>query len=119
MVEYCKIIYVDSIPSKTTDIGIKLITKATLRKYCPEAAKAFADVEHNNVFWVMTEKPVLNGDVWTQTNESELAEWLSTEWDQHAVAVNGKEVVFLCGTQDDEYGYFWSSAGNYWTDYAF
>lgn len=115
------------LPFKTKTVNnLKAITTATLKALCPEAVKALKEVDHNNIFWVITEKPELQSgseeegdEVWSQTNEVELAVWLAEDWDKVAVDVGGVKVVFLCGSWDDEGGNFWDNTDKEWTNYSF
>lgn len=113
--------------SKTVN-GLNAITLATLKQICPEAADALddQDIDHDNIFWVMAQKPVLisgspeEGDeVWSETNEAELAVWLSEDWDKVSVPVDDLKVVFLCGSWDDEGGNFWDATHKEWSNYMF
>lgn len=112
-------------PVKTI-YNLTAITLATLKKVCPAAAKELTDIDHDNIFWVITEKPELvsgseeDGDeVWSQTNEVELAVWLAEDWDKVAVPFGDKKFVFLCGSWDDEGGNFWSATDKEWVNYSF
>jgi hypothetical protein len=114
--------------------GYKVITPEVLRQVLPAAYEAMMaqEPEKLDIIWIMTEKPVPNEDSaetdddgttyyteWTQTNEPELAEWLAEDWDRIAVNVDGEQVVFLCGTMDDEYGDFWDNGAQEWSNYMF
>lgn len=123
-----------SIPFTTTDNTthqLKVITPETLAQICPEAfaaAETQLDDTDLSFIWIMTAKPQLvepaseenyDREVWTETNEPELAAWIAEVWDQAAVNVNGQQVVILCGTNDDEYGNFWDNSQKRWNNYAF
>lgn len=118
--------------------GLKTITPATLKIICPQAFETFnnagccnlgselttGDLSH---LWAMASKPVPKEkpdedgffENWTETNEPELAEWLSEEWDDHAVTYKGHKFVILCRSWDDEYGLFWSNKDQVWVNYSF
>ncbi len=109
---------------------IKKIDMSTLERLCPKAAEAIhmsdlgEAVEHSDMFWVITQKPEMissdeYSEEWTQTNEPELAATLSDDWDSIACDVKGKKVVFLCGSYDDEYGYYYDNAGEEWVSYNY
>jgi len=96
------------------------------------AAQLELDEEDLETIWVMKNPPVpeegteeidTDGSTfyrsWSETNESELAEWIAQNWDQISVDVNGQRMVILCGSDDDEYGYFWSNADQKWHNYAY
>jgi len=110
----------------TNACGIKLITRETLKHISPDAFKRLGKVDHNETFWVMTERPELvsgtpedDDEVWSGTNEVELAVWLSEDWDKVATEVAGMKVVLLCGSEDDECGNFWDASAKRWTNYMF
>jgi len=126
------------IPHTVGQDGHWHITKETLRKICPAAFNCRTsqcgemDDEVFDTIWIMTEKPEPvedsaedDGDggtyytEWTQTNEPELAEAISEDWDELAVTVGGKQVVILCGTDDDEYGYYWDNKNQEWSSYNY
>jgi hypothetical protein len=114
---------------------IKDIDMNTLERLCPAAASGLSmsnlgdAVDHNDMFWVITEKPEMisdggnDGDYgreeWTQTNEPELGYELSENWDSVACDVKGKKIVFLCGSHDDEYGYYWDNSDQEWVSYNY
>jgi hypothetical protein len=103
---------------------------STLQKICPVAADSLhmsnlgSEVDHYDMFWVITEKPEMissddYSEEWTQTNEPELAQTLSDGWDSISCDVKGKRVVFLCGSYDDETGYYWDNADQEWVNYNY
>ncbi len=110
--------------------GLKVITLDTLRMIAPQAAEDTSISEDDlDIIWYMDRKPELQAPVdsaddfgreeWSETNEPELAEWLSEDWDNIAIDVNGQKIVILAGTYDDEYGWFWSNADQTWHNYMF
>lgn len=113
----------DNIPHTIVD-GCKVITRRTLELLCPAAVIEMRDTAD---IWIMTEKPVcLNPytddgplEEWTQTNEPELAEWVSDLWDDISIPIGKGRVVILCGSLDDEHGSFWDSGNQAWVDYNF
>jgi hypothetical protein len=99
---------------------------------CPAAEAALDgmdnlghEIDHNDTFWVIESKPRMISDgsgdgeygreQWSGTNEPELASMLADGWD--SISCNGK--VYLCGTQDDEYGYYWNNGDQEWVSYNF
>jgi hypothetical protein len=114
-------------PFTVGEAGIKLITRETLKQLCPSAAKALKGVDHADTFWVITQKPKQlsegdeygDGEEWSETNEPELAEWLAEDWETASVTLGDVKVIFLCGTQDDEYGNFWDNTQKRWVNYMF
>lgn len=123
---------------------VSLISIHKLKLACPAAAESAMngvcnighEVDHNDVFWVMTKKPYMISDgtdkissyggydfnsreEWTETNEPELASDLADDWESIACDVNGRKVVFLCGSEDDEYGYYWNNSDQQWVSYSF
>ena len=115
----------------TMEGDLKVITRETLAQLVPAAAQAQGiDDEDLNIIWYMDQKPRLlsasyeededlDREEWTETNEPELAEWLSQDWDNVAVNVGGQQIVILCGSADDEYGKFWDNSAQEWSDYMF
>ena len=125
--------------------GLKVITKRTLEAICPEALRAPAgpeDEELDEVIWVMTDKPVMESgwppyseeeggdeddeddedhreESWSETNEPELAEAIAEGWHALAVNVGGVMVVILAGTWDDEYGWYWDNTHKRWESYSY
>ena len=120
--------------------GSSDITKISidkLKRACLAAAQAAmggesnigGEVDHNDIFWVITNKPrMVSGgsdegeydrEEWTETNEPELASALVDNWESVACDVNGRKVVFLCGSEDDEYGYYWDNSDQEWVSYNF
>jgi hypothetical protein len=105
--------------------SINKISREELGQACHAAlvaAEAERDDDELEMIWVMSQKPVIinagvdgDGEEWTETNEPELAAWLSEEWEENAV--NGS--VYLCGSYDDEYGWFWSNSRQSWVSYCF
>lgn len=90
------------------------ITREELMKKCPAAEAALDgmdnlghEIDHNDIFWVMSEP--------NQTNEPELTDALEGAWD--SISCDGK--VYLCGTNDDEYGYYWDNGDQEWVSYNF
>ena len=113
-----------------TTPNLKIITLETLRRIVPKAAADYnkdLDEDDLDIIWIMTEKPVMvsspeedeDREEWTETNEPELAERISEDWDKLAVTVEGQQVVIICGTLDDEYGKLWNQAGGYWEKYMY
>ena len=126
----------------TLENGLKTITLDTLNHIAPEAAASNIDGEDLDMIWIMTKKPIKvtsktsddddlievdpswgldedEQDTWTETKESELAEWIAEEWDQIAVGTGDQKVVILCGSWDDEYGRFWDASKKVWNHYNF
>jgi hypothetical protein len=110
--------------------GLNIITIETLQQIAPTAFTAMqtqiVDQEEDpNPIWVMTEKPELNAtdndqEIWTQTNEPELAERIAEGWNEYAVTTpGGKQIVILCGSADDEYGWLWNQVSGEWENYAY
>jgi hypothetical protein len=91
-----------------------VIDRDQLRQMCPAAEDALegdsnlgSPVDHSDMFWVMSSPH--------DTNEPELEETLEGDWD--SVSCDGK--VYLCGSHDDEYGYYWDNGAQEWVSYNF
>lgn len=117
--------------------GIKVITADELKRIASRVGEAFENLDDLGGYfdegdtvpiWIMTEKPVPlsveNEDAyvdekWSQTNEPELAERIAEGWDEYAVTVGDQQIVILCGTEDDEYGWLWNNALGEWENYMY
>jgi hypothetical protein len=126
-----------SVKISTGPNGLPTITKGALAKIAPEALTAPMNLggdqeeldENLEMIWLITSKPKkvrnpYDDDdddeiTYTGTDEPELGEWIADEWKNYAVSINGKKMVVLCGTYDDEYGYIWNNTGKEWISYAF
>ena len=102
-------------------IGGKEINLKTLSTLSPEAAAAFA-ADHD----LGGEREGSNSFIWiirdpSDTNESELEEWLTDDWTNLAVtAPDGQEYVLACGDSiDDEYGCIWDPVRKEWQSYMY
>ena len=114
----------NTIPHKVVD-GYRVISRRTLKWLSPEAAASLP----GEPIWVMFDIPEcivpysddLDGpaEEWTETNEPELAEWISGAWQDLAVKAPGGEVVILCRTLDDEYGSVWDESTKTWSEYMY
>lgn len=103
---------------KTKD-GLKVISRKTLKMIAPESIDEI-DEEDLESIWIMTTRPKkISDEKWTETNEPELGEMISESWDTLAVKINNLEIVVLCGSLDDEYGYYWDNKTKEWLSYAF
>jgi hypothetical protein len=107
-------------------------SRQRLATECPAAEAALDgmdnlghEIDHNDTFWFIESKPRMISDgsddgeygreQWSGTNEPELASMLADGWD--SISCNGK--VYLCGTNDDEYGYYWDNGDQEWVSYNF
>lgn len=122
----------------TVEQGLKVITLETLKYIAPKAYAAMEsfddfldgsgkiEVDEVTPIWFISDVPQRqhesedpDEDTWTETNEPELAERIAEGWKDYAVNVDGEEIVILCSTYDDEYGWLWCEADGEWETYMY